>query len=363
MVLLTFLIIFLALSLVVSVIGTIIMTNFGRRVEFTRSSASSTSIEPFAEATTEVPAADASPPLPNGWHNYLPLRRIRISWKDNGTAIVLFLLEIGRVIDESDFPAVMVSIGIPKSDNTEWIEWYKYAGIGKSPACLRYRGDIFKTWSSDVAQSTLVAWILVRGFNELQRRSQDTSQQISPAIMSEEIAPFIKLVLDTDPVLASTTHPSMFFRFVSGPLQIIMYSLFILLLLVAYLKVRRIQNVMNQYRAADLGLTREQIAGRLSRLDYLFGPLLTSLPAFGFIGTLWGLSRTILGLGSDAGGISLQKSAQLSDVTSSLAFCFDTTLIGLILSLIAAVILGHVSSFGSRVYNLLLNQLEANDGT
>lgn len=73
-----------------------------------------------------------------------------------------------------------------------------------------------------------------------------------------------------------------------------------------------------------------------------------SLPLFGFIGTVLGLSEAIGGLGSVFDGTS-DRDAALTAVLSDLRFAFDTTLAGLVLVLPVMALYSVVQTRASRI--------------
>ena len=69
--------------------------------------------------------------------------------------------------------------------------------------------------------------------------------------------------------------------------------------------------------------------------------LLDSIPALGFVGTVIGISQTMMNTSSVLSNELGKQQSRISEVSMNLAFAFDTTLIALVLALIASFFLSY----------------------
>lgn len=99
---------------------------------------------------------------------------------------------------------------------------------------------------------------------------------------------------------------------------------------------------------AGASLDGPAIQAAMSRRSVPLSYAAWSLPLFGFIGTVLGLSEAIGGLGGVFDGTSDREEA-LTAVLSDLRFAFDTTLAGLVLVLPVMALYSVVQSRASRI--------------
>ena len=69
--------------------------------------------------------------------------------------------------------------------------------------------------------------------------------------------------------------------------------------------------------------------------------LLDSIPALGFVGTVIGISQTMMNTSSVLSNELGKQQSRISEVSMNLAFAFDTTLIALVLALIASFFMAY----------------------
>jgi len=69
--------------------------------------------------------------------------------------------------------------------------------------------------------------------------------------------------------------------------------------------------------------------------------MVDSIPALGFLGTVVGIGQTMMGTGSILTDELGKQQSRISEISLSLAFAFDTTLVALVLSLIMGAFLTH----------------------
>lgn len=105
---------------------------------------------------------------------------------------------------------------------------------------------------------------------------------------------------------------------------------------------------------ASAAAQADRLIDEQSNSGYYWRWLVGSLSALGFIGTIVGIGDALMNSGSVISDALAKQQSGVSDVALALAFAFDTTLVGLLLSLVATLMTGWLAAAEeASVYSVL----------